>query len=463
MTEKLNALDLAFLSIEKRTTPVNVAFLTILSVPENYQGNYTQDLLKQLEKQAPTPPFNQKLDTSKKTSLPTWVEDEHFDIHYHVRHSALPKPGTQKDLMELISRLHIHLLDRDRPLWEFHLIEGLEGDRFAIYMKMHHATIDGMGGVEILENYLSASPSGKIRAPWAGVKRGKPAKTVQNSGFKDRTNLAKDLSSLLVTQGLKLIGLKDNLAPAPFTAPKSVFNVPITAARRFAVKTISLTEIKAVSKQAGTTVNDIVLAMCAGAIRKYLREKEALPKKAMIATVPVSVKQLNRSGNQITYISANLATDEPDTLTRLKKISASTSHAKSEIQDLASGAASSFAVIAQGLVAALNQLNITHLLPPPSNVTISNVPGPKVPLYFGEAKMESNFPVSMLVPGQSLNITVVSYCDNVDFGLMACRDTIPDVNYLADLLESALESIQGGLFLKKVMDERARNAGNAKP
>ncbi|MBE1300679.1 MAG: wax ester/triacylglycerol synthase family O-acyltransferase [Alteromonadaceae bacterium] len=472
MAHKLNALDLAFLSLEKQTTPVNVANLLIFEIPEGYEGNYPRDLIEKLEAQPAGAPFNLKLSSTNTARMPSWVEDDHFDIHYHVRHSALPKPGTEKDLMELVSRLHSRLLDRGRPLWEFHLIEGLEGNRFAIYMKMHHASIDGMGGIELMENILSLSADNAVKAPWVGLPP-KPVKaeaekkpiSMRTADFTrkvgDRAKLLKDLSSLFWGQGLKTIGMRDNLAPAPFTAPKSMFNVPITGARRFAVKSMPLSEIKAIGKQAGATVNDIILAMCAGALRKYMTEKDALPKKSLIASVPVSVRQVNRTGNQITYVAANLATDEPDTMKRLQKIGASTTNAKYEIEDLSPGAATSFAVVAQGLVAVMNQLNMTELLPPPANVTISNVPGPRQPLYFGDAKLVGTYPLSVLIDGQSLNITVVSYCDTIGFGLMACRDTIPDVNHLADLIESALDGIKGGIFLENVMKEKG--IGTADP
>lgn len=466
VSNKLNVLDLAFLSLEKHTTPVNVANLLIFEIPQNYNGNYTRDLMDKLEAQPAGAPFNLKLSSTNTARMPSWIEDENFDIHYHVRHSALPKPGTEKDLLELVSRLHSHLLDRGRPLWEFHLIEGLENKRFAIYMKMHHASIDGMGGIELMESILNLSPEHEVRAPWAGLPSKPKKQADEKQDFRirtahftkkigDRAKLLKDLSSIFIGQSLKTIGIKNNLAPAPFTAPKSMFNVPITGARRFAVKTISLSEIKAIGKQANATVNDMVLAMCAGALRHYMREKNQLPKKPLYASVPVSVRQVNRSGNQITYVAANLATDEPDTMTRLRKIGASTQQAKLEIEGLSPGAATGFAVLGQGLVAVMNQLNMTELLPPPANVTISNVPGPRAPLYFGDAKLVGTYPLSVLIDGQSLNITVVSYCDSIGFGLMACRDTIPDVNMLADYIEEALESIKAGIFLQNIMAEEA--------
>jgi diacylglycerol O-acyltransferase / wax synthase len=473
MSNKLSALDLAFLSLEKQSTPVNVASLAIFDIPQNYQGNYTRDLLEQLERQPAGPPFNQKLSSARSAALPGWVTDEQFDIHYHVRHSALPKPGTMSDLLELASRLHSRVLNRERPLWEFHLIEGLENNQFALYMKMHHAAIDGMGGIELMENCFSLSPDDEVRAPWCGLRSPRKSGGQDTASLFDKANklieeagsgarMVQDLSKMFVGQGLKAVGIGKNTSPVPFSAPKSMFNVPITGARRFAVKSLALSEVKALGKEAGATVNDIVLALCSGALRKYMQDKNALPKKSLIASVPVSVRQVNRSGNQITYVIANLATDEPDTMTRLAKISASTVDAKKELGDVSADAATNFAVIAQGLVAVMNQLNMTSLMPPAANVTISNVPGPRQPLYFGEAKLKATYPLSVLIDGQSLNITVVSYCDSIDFGLMACRDTIPDVNLLAEYIEAAVDGIKGGIYMQGLLKDR-ENAHNKTP
>lgn len=464
MSTKLSALDLAFLSLEKQTTPVNVASLMILQIPEEQSDTFVRELLQKLESQPAGPPFNQRLSSTSTLTLPSWVTDEHFDIHYHVRHSALPRPGTMNDLLELVSRIHSRVLDRERPLWEFYLIEGLQDDRLAIYMKMHHAAIDGMGGVELLENCLTLEPGCDIKAPWAGLSKKHKEKTELTLAEKTtraasqvgkQTQLVQDLSKIFWSQSMKGIGLSDNASPTPFSAPKSMLNVPIGGARRFAVKNMSLTELKMIGKEAGATVNDMVLALCSTALRKYMREKGTLPKKSLIASVPVSVRQVNRTGNQITYVIADLATNEPDTMKRIAKIGLSTQDAKHEIGDVSPDAATSFAVMAQGLVAALNQMNMTNLLPPAANVTISNIPGPRAPLYFGEAQLLNSYPMSVLIDGQSLNITVFSYCDTIGFGLMACRDTIPDVDKLADYIESALDRIKGGIFLKNLMEERA--------
>jgi diacylglycerol O-acyltransferase len=465
MSEKLSALDLAFLSLEKKSTPVNVASLVIFEIPKNYKGNYPRDLLAKLKRQAAGSPFNQKLSSVYSAALPSWETDTGFDLHYHVHHSALPKPGKLDDLLELVSRLHSRLFDRERPLWEFHMIEGLENNQFALYMKMHHSAIDGMGGIALMESCLSLSADDEAKAPWVSMSDKLKTDEHRSSGLmKKTTNLiekvgsnskmVQDLSKMFVRQGLKVAGINTSTSPVLFSAPKSIFNVPITGSRRFAVKSLSLSEIKALGKQLNATVNDIVLALCSGALRKYMMEKEALPKKSLTASIPVSVRQVNRSGNQITYVTANLATNEPDTMTRLAMIGKSTQDAKSELVGVSAGAATNFAVLSKGLVEVMNQLNISSMMPPAANITISNLPGPKNPLYFGQAKLMATYPLSILNDGQSLNITVVSYCDSISFGLMACRDTIPDVNIIADYIESSIDEIKGGLYLRDLMLEQ---------
>jgi diacylglycerol O-acyltransferase len=366
-------------------------------------------------------------------------------------------------------------MDRERPLWEFHVIEGLRRRRFALYMKFHHAAIDGVGGVQILESCFKEDPKAAIIAPWFGFekKRRKPAATglvrllaKTARGVFDNAKLSADVGRLLLGHGMKTVGLKPDDSPVPFTAPRSIFNVPISGARRFATASLSLSEVKKLGKQAGATVNDILLATCSGALRRYLQENKALPEETLLANVPVSIRHINRPGNQITYVGARLCTDVRDPLKRLKGIGSSTIHAKQEVADVSPAAAISFAVMAQGLVAVLNRFHISDLLPPPANVTISNVPGPRQPLYFGGARMLVNYPLSVLVDGQALNITVISYCDSIDFGLMADRDAVPDVDRLGMMvgesfaeLKNAIEKASkasGGKSLRKKTLKQAR-------
>ncbi len=449
MGKRLNALDIAFLGLETQRTPVNVASLQIFEKPKGYKGHFTRDLLDDLMTQPAGPPFNMRLSPTITGQMPQWVEDQHFDLDYHVRLSALPQPGTMEDLLSLAARLHSRVLDRERPLWEFHVIEGLENDRFAVYMKMHHAGIDGMGGNALLEACLSTDPQAPMRAPWQGMPGDEKTSRSGSKGLAGwietttrQLKIVPDLGKLIAANGAKVAGLVESHSPAPFTAPKSLFNGHISGARRIAIESIPLSEIKALGKAAGATVNDIVLATCAGALRRYLKKKRSLPDRALVASVPVSIRQIAGSGNQITYVAANLATQIANPVKRLDEIRASTSDAKEEMASVRPAAAMSFAVMAQGLVAVLNRLQIASRLPPPANVVISNVPGPRQTLYFGGARMLANYPLSVLVDGQALNITVVSYCDSVDFGLMACRDSVPDVKLIADHIVESFEELR---------------------
>ncbi|MEL7449907.1 MAG: wax ester/triacylglycerol synthase family O-acyltransferase [Pseudomonadota bacterium] len=464
MAKRLTALDIAFLGLETQRTPVNVASLQILEIPAGYKGNFIRDLLGKLADLEPGPPFNLRLNRGNLMNMPHWQEDEHFDLSYHVRHSALPEPGDMNELLSLVSRLHSRVMDRERPLWEFHVIEGLQNNQFAIYMKMHHAAIDGMGGIALLEACYGESPDSPLRAPWQsgrerrqGYARHAFADTLtdMSRAVGSQLRMLPDLGKLLAGNGMKAMGLKPAEAPVPFTAPKSLFNGHISGARRFAVTTISLGRIKKLAKAAGATVNDIVLATCSGALRHYLEGKDALPEDTLVASVPVSIRQLNRSGNQITYVGAKLATDERRPLKRLEQIHQSTAQAKEEMAEVAPAAAMTFAVMAQGLVAVLNRFQMSGILPPPANVIISNVPGPRKALYLGGAKMLANYPLSVLVDGQALNITVVSYMDAVDFGLMACREVVPDVEHLATLIDDAFNELESAIEKDASRKERA--------
>ncbi len=477
MGTRLSALDLAFLALETQKSPVNIGGLGVFQLPKGKPASFVREVRDALMEQTAGPPFDQKL-SGGVVSLPEWIKDPDFDLSYHVRHSALPKPGSMEDLLELVSRLHSRVMDRERPLWECHLIEGLRRRRFAIYVKFHHAAIDGVGGIQILESCFSEDPEAPMRAPWAGVarhdRRGSSKSLIERLGglsqeLMDTARLGADVGRMLLGHGLKTAGLKPSQSPGLFTAPRSPFNVPITGARRFATASLPLSEIKQLGAAAGATVNDVLLAICAGALRNYLKAHKALPDKTLLANVPVSIRQINRPGNQITYVGARLCTDVAEPLKRLHGIGASTKEAKREVLEVSPAAAITFAVMAQGLVAVLNRFRLTDLLPPPANVVISNVPGPRKPLYFGGARLLVNYPLSVLVDGQALNITVISYCDSIDFGLMACRNAVPDLDRLAGMITEAYTELKRAIAAapprakKKLRRKTLRQARGSRP
>lgn len=458
MAKRLGALDIAFLSMDTKTTPTHVAALQIFELPKGQKDKYINRLYNVLRNPDDVgAPWNLKVKPGRTPlDFPSWVVDEDFDLDFHVRRNALPKSGSHASLCNLVSRLHSRQLDKTKPLWECHLIEGLKNKQFAIYMKIHHAMIDGMGGVHLMQAAYSTDPKQPLDTSiWANSSARKKRKRPQENFIKSLTKLGTglargtantlpDLSRLFVDQGQKSLGRGESSAPPAFAAPKSVINQKVGNARRFDFATVSLSRVKALSKFAGVTVNDIVLAICAGGLRKYLEQQGQLPAKPLVTSVPVSVRRKGAEdeGNNISYIMVNLATNVADPKERLEIISSSSASAKEELSELSADAAKAFAAIAQSLTVVLKQLRMTEVAPPPANVVISNVPGPRETMYLGGAKLLGNYPVSVIVDGQGLNMTVHSYVDSLDFGLIACRDAVPGLDKLCKYMVKELDALE---------------------
>ncbi|MES2684829.1 MAG: wax ester/triacylglycerol synthase family O-acyltransferase, partial [Pseudomonadota bacterium] len=316
---KLNPLDAAWLMVESNETPMHVGSLTIYSLPAKSPESFLKDWVAEMrEHRNFAAPFNLKLaNPSLKAVLPAWVEDHKIDLDYHLRHSALPAPGGERELGVLISRLHSHQLDFNRPLWEMHVIEGLENNRFALYMKMHHSQVDGVGGMKMLEKMLSPDPkTEEMLPPWsigrgtgdAGKRKGRRP-TLQEQFKAQAATLPGVVKALREVVGNSFSN-KDAANAAPFVAPKSILNRKIGGQRRFATQFYDLARIKAVAKASDATVNDIFLELCAGSLRRYLDELQALPNQPLTAGVPVSIRPADDadSGNAISFIIANLNT-----------------------------------------------------------------------------------------------------------------------------------------------------------
>lgn len=453
MGRKLSPLDSSWLTLESAEKPMHVASLAIFSLPENAPRNFMQTLYQRFRSlDGIAKPFNQKLNSPNAT-FPSWVEDRDIDIDYHVRLSALPKPGGEKELMILVSRLHGSLLDRSRPLWECHLIEGLRGRRFAIYTKMHHAMIDGVAGMKLLQSSFSTDPAVEVRPPFeigARPDKPKPSTTAQNSDAMQGA-LQQTMDQLKTVPGIartfnnmrKLARHPQGGGAVPYQAPHTPINQPISGQRLFVVQSFPLEEIKALGKKTGSTVNDIVLALCAGCLRRYLQEHAELPGKPLIADVPVSVRpEGSEGGNAISVILADLATNIDDPLERLKIIRESMNSGKQQLKAMSRSQINNYTILLM-LPYTIGQLiGTAGKVRPMFNVVISNVPGPQKPLYFNGARMEALYPVSLLFNGQAINITTTSYVDTLDFGFTACRRTMPKVTQLPRYIRESMEELQ---------------------
>lgn len=457
---KLNPLDAAWLMVESTETPMHVGSLTIFSLPANAPENFLKDLVAAMrEHRNFAPPFNLKLANPKlKGLVPAWVEDHKIDLDHHLRHSALPAPGGERELGVLISRLHSHQLDFSRPLWEFHLIEGLENNRFALYVKMHHSQVDGVGGMKMLQKMLTPDIDAlDLLPPWSigrgsgdAPRRKGPRVTLQEQIKAQAATLPsviKALGEVVRTS----FSQNDPANAAPFVAPRSILNRKVGGQRRFATQHYDLSRIKAVAKATGTTVNDIFLELCAGSLRRYLDEIQALPNQPLTAGIPVSIRPADDtdSGNAISFIIANLNTQIGDPIKRLKGIKESVTIAKDKLQALPKASLVNYTMLFMAPYILSMLTGLGGRTKPMFNVTISNVPGPSETLYFNGAKLEQMYPISLLSHGQALNITVVSYAGQFNVGFTGCRDTLPHMQRLATYMAEELETLEAAVKKRK--------------
>lgn len=450
--------DSMFLLAESREHPMHVGGLQLFRPPPDAGPDYLGDLHRQLLADQDVRPLFRRRPRGPVSSLGqwAWAEDQDLDLEYHLRLSALPRPGRIRELLELTSRLHGSLLDRHRPLWEFHLIEGLADGRFATYNKVHHALVDGVAAMRLLERSLSEDPDAtELRAPWS-------RSTARRAG--PRPAAGSPLGTLRAAAGAvgDLAGLGPRLArlaidalrgqasaTLPFQAPRSIFNVPITGARRFAAQGWPLQRVKAVGRASGTTVNDVVLAMCSGALRQYLLDLAALPDRSLVAAVPLSLRSGpagaaadSTAGNAVGMILTTLGTDLADPAARLAAVHESMRLGKAAYAGLTPLQVLAVSGLAVAPLALTPIPGVVQLSPPPFNLIISNVPGPAKPLYWQGARLEGTYPVSIPYEGQALNITVTSYADELEFGLIGCRRSVPSLQRMLTHLDTALIGLE---------------------
>jgi len=445
--ELISPTDAIFLLAETREHPMHVGGLQLFEPPEGAGPEFAQETYQALAANQDFQPTFRKRPTTFLGGIVNvgWSYDQDIDIDYHVRHSGLPPPGRVRDLLELTSRLHGSLLDRHRPLWELHLVEGLNDGRFAIYTKFHHALIDGVSALKLMQRALSADPNDpEVRAIWNLPRRKRHPGT--SSRLQTLIRMARSVAALgPSTLSLARAALFEQQLTLPFAAPRTMFNVKIGGARRCAAQSWSLDRVKSVKQAAGVTVNDVVLAMCAGALRYYLVEQNALPDTPLVAMVPVSLRSQDDSdsgGNMVGTILCNLATDTDDPAKRLETISASMRRNKKvffELPRLQALALSALNMAPLGLAAVPGFVSST---PPPFNIVISNVPGPSEPMYCRGARLDGNYPMSIALDGQALNITLVNNADNLDFGLVGCRRSVPHLQRLLAHLEASLKDLE---------------------
>ena len=469
--ELISPVDSMFLLGESREHPMHVAGLQLFEPPKGAGRDFIRELYQDLLTNDDLSPTFRKHPAELFGGIAnlTWAFDTDLDLEYHLRRSALPSPGRVRELLELTSRLHGSLLDRHRPLWESHLVEGLNDGRFAVYTKIHHALVDGVSAMRMMRRALSSDADDReARAMWATNGRGSGKGKKGPSQLEQLRGIVESVAGL-GPSALHLInkGLLQQQLTLPVGAPRTIFNVPIGGARRCAAQSWPIERVMRIKQAAGVTLNDVVLAMCGGALRAYLLEQNALPDRPLIAMVPVSLRDDSNSsgGNEVGALLASLATHREDPEQRLQEVSASMRSNKAVFKDLPK---------LQQI--ALSAFNVSPLLlslvspalgsaAPPFNLVISNVPGSREPLYWNGARLDGNYPLSIALDGQALNITLTNNAENLDFGLVGCRRSVPSLQRLLGHLEDSLTELESAVgtapVKKKAAAPRSRSTAAA--
>ncbi len=450
----LTPVDQLFLLLERRNQPMHVGGLMLLKPPANESTHaYVRRVVQGMrEHTEPIEPFNLRL--KSRFGVWFWEEDQEFDLEAHFIHLSLPQPGRIRELLELVSKLHASPMDRAKPLWESYLIDGLEDGRVAIYNKVHHALVDGVACMKMLQRSMADTPKVKNMPPfWASPSlRGAARRTESANGLLTMLGQAADTLKTQVFSLPKVVRevgrslWQTSVADPDFVsviqAPRSVLNQRISASRRFAAQSWSMERIKSCATDLDMTLNDVVLAMCGSALRAYLMEMNALPARPLVAMVPVSLRKDDSvTGNHVALLLANLATDTEDPIERIEKIARSVNHSKTRFEGMNQTEIMNYVATMMALSGA-NM--ITGLAPQLQafNIVISNVPGPKHTLYFNGAQVDGVYPTSVLIDGQALNITLNSYAGKLEFGLIACRRTMPSMQRLLHFLEEGLRELE---------------------
>lgn len=459
--ERLSGLDASFLYLETPSHHMHVA-MTMVIDPSSMPGGYSFDTVKDFIRSRLhlVPLFHRRLARVPfGLNHPVWVEDANFDIDYHVRRIGAPAPGSRRELASLAAQIASTPLDRSRPLWELWVIEGLKRGRVGIVTKVHHCAIDGASGSDLLVNLFDLEPKPPDPVEEIELPSERMPTDIELIGYAVRSRAQRAINALpvvgrAVQSASRVVqGRRDpakGVGAIPLTAPRTPWSEAVTPHRDVGFARVALADVKRVKNAFGTTVNDVVLALVAGTLRRYLVEHDVLPGDPLLAVCPVSVRgkahTSEPSANQVSAMFASLNTHIEDPAERLLAIAQSTKGAKEEFNALGAATLMELAEFTgPGLFNLAFRLyssqNWASRHRPVHNVIISNVPGPAFPLYYAGAEMVATYPMGPVMEGCGLNVTVFSYRDAVDIGLMVCKELIPDVWTMADDVECAMQEL----------------------
>jgi diacylglycerol O-acyltransferase len=444
--KKLSSMDASFLYLETPEMPMHVGSMAIFRLPDDYKGDFFEDFKAMIASRLHVAPIlKARLEKAPlDIDHPSWVEDDQFDIDRHIFRGSLPAPHDRATLERIVGWMHAKLLNRARPLWEFYVFEGMKDNEIGLYSKMHHACIDGGAGAA---KGIDLPRSGKSDL---GSILFDNAMFQIESAVKFAGSIPTMLKSVSDVVG-KISDPKSRDSIASMVSPSTILNKSISSERSFAGVSIPLSSAKALAKQAGGKLNDVVLAVSSGVVRRYLKEQGALPAKSMTAAVPISLREEGNTdaNNQVFGMICSIATNVEDPKARLEAIIAQSTKSKEmshplralmpQVSNLSMLGAP---ILVQILALLYSRSSLSDVLPPAANITVSNVPGPRQTLYAAGAELLHIFPVSISTHGLALNITVQSYRDQLDFGFIAGANIIPHVQVLCDMLPGEFAALE---------------------
>lgn len=468
MLRQLSEQSASFLYLETPTAPQHVGGVSLVELPKDFEGDFYSLYKQHIVSRMHLVPFlhSKLVQLPFDIDRPFWIDDDSIDIDYHVRHHTLPKPGSLEQLEALVARIHSNFLDRSRPPWEFYVIDGLESGHVALYTKIHHAAMDGRSSQVLLNAIYDPTAVPRV------FPKPSAAESAQHADFSSILNammkhsLQQEVRFLqwmpdVVKAWTSMIlpnveTLRYDLPVGTPSTPKTLFNVVITSQRSYAARSMPLGAVKSIAKRAHVKLNDVVLALCSGALRRYLQGKNALPEKSMTTLVPIALRDehAQQGENQNYMFLCSLATDVESPYERLQAIAESSRGQKLRIHRIKNALLPDLTffgggALLRGMVDLYTRAKLAERLPPMGNVLISNVAGPPMQLYIAGAKVVTMHPCSIPYHGAALNITCESYMDRLDFGLIACRQTVPDVNLLGDYLVDALHELQESVEVQR--------------
>jgi len=450
---RLSIIDTGFLLTESHHSPKHVAAVQVFELPKGKGSAWLRRMLDNLRQVPPGFPFDQRLHTINPLQH-ALVPDEHLEMDYHVRHSVLPSPGNDEQLWDLVARMHANLLDRERPLWEFHLIEGLSNRRFAFYTKLHHCLADGMTMNRWFTESGSVSNADMQSTPiWQRERTPTPrpddepgylqliTEGIKTLGGGVRT--AFDLTTLSAKLVQRRVWEGNRNVILPFGAPRTRLNVTPGAARNLAATSFPLSLFRDIAKSQEVSINDVLMTIVDMAIHRYFEEKDEALEEPLVVYMPVNIRSDKdpERGNMISALQVRLASDHYDPLTSLQQVKASSLTAREIFTGFGKPAIQIYALVVALLAQFEETLKLDKLLPPAMNLVISNVPGPKQQMYFRGARALSAFPISTLPPLTALNVTANSYAGMLHIGLVSGRTAIPDLKALSRHMEESVAAL----------------------